>query len=685
MRKIYLLVTVVIIAALAAYVALRTSTSPTLTIKPELITITTSQAAIAWLSQNEYKGRILYKSAATNTPPLSAAETFGASKQHEIIITGLSPSTRYTYWLDGSDSRFQFQTQPLPNIPFSFIILWGDISKRILPLMMSEDPEFIISLTSTFEKDTDAFADVRPFVPVYNLRGPDSPFLRTVQGERAANLTATWNLDWGGLRLIFINQHADITKLLKTPTAHTLGIITSQKIVEAFKNEKPSETDIRTNKLHHRLVAYNNHKPPHPVACVAVISIANQSIEIDGIRYFTIPAQKIGDSGALRIDVDVESTRAFFIDRQTEIALREPPLKQKRTCQQCRRLADKGAYEQSIQAYKDFIKSHQGHFQIDDAYFAIAEILDEKLFSFDQALKWYRRLVKEYPDGTLTPLAKQRIKYLSAYSDYDYKPLADFERIRKIEFARKKHSPEGREKLLKQTEAIINKYPKSNIAPGIQYWLANQYRQTNPDKAVSAYLTLREKYPDHPDAAEVLMEVGETYYLAARYKEAINTYNQALAELPQLDDTINAQIARAKRNLRRDYIAWFSWAVSALIIILTVLTKPFGIVKLKIVQPIIAFLILSMLLAFGAWTIHEQFSSVTETLAIALLFSAIATIASVLSVSFTEKIVEKSALTLPNNILSAVTGTVIGLIFLCAGIYLTLYYINTHYLIVVGI
>ena len=136
--------------------------SVALSIKPEVLNISASQATIAWLSKEKYKGRISYMPAGGEGPPLSATETFGASGQHEVVLTGLRSSTRYTYWIGNSKSRFQFQTQPTANNPFSFLAVWGDVSDRIVSLMRSESGDFIVSLTPVSDRKSDWFSDVRP-------------------------------------------------------------------------------------------------------------------------------------------------------------------------------------------------------------------------------------------------------------------------------------------------------------------------------------------------------------------------------------------------------------------------------------------------------------------------------------------------------------------------------------------
>ncbi len=173
MRKIYLLLTV-IIAGMVIFTVLQFYESSAGDLRPEVLNVNTSGVTIAWFSESPDKGKVFYKSAGSNIKPLSVVETFGSSSQHEVVITGLKASTRYTYWIDNSENRFQFQTQPLPAGPFSFLVVAGDISGRSLPLLASEVPEFIISLTA-IDKKSDPFLQVRPYIPIYGPDGADSP------------------------------------------------------------------------------------------------------------------------------------------------------------------------------------------------------------------------------------------------------------------------------------------------------------------------------------------------------------------------------------------------------------------------------------------------------------------------------------------------------------------------------
>jgi tetratricopeptide (TPR) repeat protein len=351
----------------------------------------------------------------------------------------------------------------------------------------------------------------------------------------------------------------------------------------------------------------------------------------------------------------------------------QPVIKQKRTCEECRRLADKGAYEESIKAYKEFIATHKDSFQIDDAYFAIADLYDTKLFDYPNALEWYGKLKQDYSNSTLVALANQRVKYISAYADYDFKPLAAFERIRSFEYAQKKEIPTERDKILAQVSSLIAEYPQSNLAPVMQHWLANQYRLFSPEKAVQEYMTLRKNYPNHSETKETMLEIGETYYDAAMYKQAVSAFKQALNEEPQLAKTINAQIMRANRNIRRDDYALGSIIICAIIFVIAFI-KP-RLTLNMIIRCATIFVLAAILLFAFAWLVRSEFPSMNQLVLFAVFLAASISLGSLVSLSIANKFVK-------NNIFGAIAGTLAGMVFMLAGMYVTVYYVYVHYLII---
>ena len=250
------------------------------------------------------------------------------------------------------------------------------------------------------------------------------------------------------------------------------------------------------------------------ISFVFIKGYTQQVFKIEEILYIEIPvfSTPSGPLHAYRIDVDVETIVATATDTGREIVLKAPPLQEKRTCEECRRLADHGAYEESIAAYREFILNNEGHFQIDDAYYAIAEIFDTKLFQYNDALYWYSQLLEKYSQSSLSSMARQRAEYLRLYDDFDFIPLSQFERIRRVEYFRHKKDPEQRQALINRVKQIILDYPDSTIRPSIHYWLANQLRDIDIDDAVAEYEVLLKEFPvllDYNSAAGIKYDVDE--------------------------------------------------------------------------------------------------------------------------------------------------------------------------------
>ena len=692
----------------------------------ELLAVGPTQVTIAWNAEKPSLGRIWYRPVRGREPGTVVADPLGATTAHEIVIGGLQPGTRYRYWLDGAEDgpRWEFQTAPPVSGPFSFLLTWGDVSRSAAPLVMSETPEFVLSLTPIDFARRDPFASVRPYLPVYDLRGVNSPYLARL-GEDAAVKTeeSGWPLDCAGLRLAVLDDDGRrIPDLAASPAAHTVGVIlqslpgcsvggdSSRRLkqfpaapsatgVASYKDPasdfstapwlidgRLSVEAIEQSQFHATLLEHNRRWGSRPVAFVIVPARVDANIEIGGVRYVAIDSRD-GTSGAARIDVAVESCRLTFVHpagaaEADEIVLREPPLAQKRTCAECRRLADQGAYEESIAAYEAFIESNQGHFQIDDAHYAIAEILDEQLFRYEEALRWYRRLIEEYPDCTLAPMARGRIAFLAAHADFDYRPLASFERVRRVRFARSLKDPRARDACLAEVEQIVAEYPQCKIAPLMRYWLANQYRRHAPDRAVELYRSLLQRHADSSQAEDAWIEMGETYYDAGQYEKALSVFEEALGAVAGRADEIRTQMDRARRNLRRQDLAVAGWLVLAGLFLAGLFLPPVGVRFGQWRPAACALVLLSLFLLGYGWFIREQFSSTTELIVLAIALAAVSTVGVPFSSALGRKLCGRRC---QGRVARAILGCLFGLAMFIVGGYLVIYYVNPHYLIVVNL
>ena len=671
-------------------------------VSPELASVGKFDATVLWQSTDKGRGQVSYRRAGVDENPMTAADEVSGSPYHRVLLKGLKPSTRYRYTIEGAPDRFQFQTQPLTSTPFSFLILDPADTAGVENRVAAEMPDFILVLESG-EAAMVGLDAIRPSLPVFNLDGPDSPFLRTMEATRAK--PPFWTLDWGGLRCIFINDYqnalAHLKALIGSYAHHTIGVFIAPGALTGGGHPDmavltaPTRVDVAATELHKRLAAHNADQPQNPVAFVGLIETAGDSdtaldLDMGGIHYVSLaPA---GRGASMRVDVDPESMRAFFLDQSREIALKSPPHKKKITCEECRRLADKGAFEASIQAYKDFITANKAHYQIEDAIFAIAKINDEQLFEFEKALPWYQRLIDQFPVSTLSAIARQRIAYLVSHDDHGFAPLKQFERIKKVEFARKKDDPAHLTKILEEVRALVAKYPDCALAPDMQHWLAYQYRDVDTQKAVAAYRHLGKAYPDSPNAREVILEIGNTYYRAGQYRTAARLFREARGQLPELADTIDAKIKRSLRNQRRVVLQWVCLAVVLLGALLLIACR--RIVDGRDVRKGVAlFLVTAVLFFLGAYFIREQFNSVQEMILIALFFSASAAGSALAGSLFSRRIETRrngasngvAARSTPGRstiVLARTAGSLGAMILFTALCYLSIYHIYIHYLII---
>ena len=150
--------------------------------------------------------------------------------------------------------------------------------------------------------------------------------------------------------------------------------------------------------LHDALVRHNRRHTSRPVVFVLVKSMEIRHKTMDDITYLGLP-MGTAQMPNVRIDVGRYQADAVLLDTHKKIVLKSPPLEGRISCDDCRKLADQGAYDAAIKAYKTFIQNHDaGHFQIDDAYFATARLYDEKLFDYPSAIQWYQALIQKEPN-----------------------------------------------------------------------------------------------------------------------------------------------------------------------------------------------------------------------------------------------------------------------------------------------
>ncbi len=619
----------------------------------EVLQVTDAEATIAWQSVSPTPGRVAYLPAGERGEPRIADDrTVGTV--HEVVLPGLEPGRLYRYRLpDRPGPWMEFRTAPLPASAFSFLIVRGAGERQIRSLLASEMPDFILAAGDNPGIDT-----ARPYCPVFDRWGIDSPYLRSRSRGETPREGGTV-IAWGGLRLVVVNDPDEpLAPFLEGAAQHTIGLYC------------PAETAGIAEKIS----SWNAGHAAQRISFVIEAS-GRPGGRDGGFSRVSVPPD---GAIAARVDIGPDCSRLVFLGRdRRDVVLRSPALKRKRTCRECRRLADRGAYEESIAAYREFIAKHAGHYQVDDAYHAVADILDKKLFRFREAIRWYRRLIDRHPDSPLVPVASRRLAYLREHDDHDFAPLARFERVRRVAYRRTEKDPAARKACLERVAAILDEYPDSRIAPTMQYWLANQYRRVDTPRAVACYRALLQRYPGSAVARDAWLEMGEAWYDAGCYRKAAAVFVEALSKDPVRADDIRAQLGRARRNIRRGHLAIASWCCLAAMLAAAVFLPPAGLQRGRWTLSLAAFVLLGSFLLAAGWLFREQFASNRELVILALGFAAAGT----LGLPFSSNI--GRVFRRPAGGLSARLAA--GLLFLAAGCYLVIYYTNVHYLVVAGL
>ena len=643
----------------------------------EVIRVERRQATIAWTTVDAFQGEVFYRTAAGNNAVKAVKETLSGSFHHQVELTNLKPGTRYTYWINTPDKRYQFQTRPEANTPFSFILGAKGDSETIRAMVMNEVPDFIIDAGPVSEKGIDPFHLVRPYVPIFDHFGPKPKF----QGGGKRPQPDFWCLDWGELHL-WISNSSDFDRrsLPEFNKAGLQGLVLARGM--ASLDAEPAL--VPQSLLHNTLVRHNRQQTSRPVVFVLVKSIGTWHKTADDITYIGLP-MGTEQMPSVRIDVGRYQADAVLLDTHQKIVLKAPPLKGRISCDDCRKLADQGAYNAAIKAYQTFIQNHDaGHFQIDDAYFATARLYDEKLFDYPSAIQWYQALIQKEPNSGLTPLARQRVKFLQHRSDFDYEPLARFEKIKTTQPIGTDSTTKTLVQHLEQARAIVDQYPTAVVAPAVLHWLGMAYREIDIDRAVAAFERLSKNYPHSEEADTAALDIGDTYYDAGIYDPAIQAYEKALTRhpgMPGMSQAIDAKIQRSKRNIRRKTFGRATLALVCLIPLFIVLIPPKGVYFGAVRRAVWALPIIFGVNFLGAWVIHEQFISTLQMVELAFGLSIAAVWGGAAGGALMAKIETPGV---GAAVIRTLTGLTAGLTVFISASYLAVYMVYEHYLIVIN-
>jgi len=97
------------------------------------------------------------------------------------------------------------------------------------------------------------------------------------------------------------------------------------------------------------------------------------------------------------------------------------------------------------------------------------------------------------------------------------------------------------------------------------------------------------------------------------------------------------------------------------------------------------FALLGAAILAGGWLIREQFDSNRQMLGISAGLAAAGAFGLPFTSALADMLAKPQKASAIRSVLAGFIGAILGLIFLAAGAYLTIYYINSHYLTVVNV
>lgn len=613
---------------------------------PELIEASQNQLIIAW----EGEARDIEYWPLGKTDAVSLASDEADTRAHEVRIGGLTPGAQYSYRIRGEKEAYNVQTEPLASSSVSFMLFDGVSQNELLRQLVSDSPGFVVSLSPLTRS---SFDGLRPFVTVYDPVGNTAAYLR-----RQPNFekNAGYRIEWGGLVLAISDDPVYLQKQIDSlSSGYTLGLLTTEKSADALD----------FGPLQKLLSAAST------VPGFVLLHDSDKKKEGSGVRFVGVAAPHT----QYNVLVDPEFASLTEIPSGLQTDLRPAPVSTKRTCAECRKLANKGAYRESVAAYIAFIESNREHHLVDDAYFEVANIYDENLFDFRQAMAWYDDLAQRYPNSSLTPFAKERLKYLRGFEPADLPALAEFEKIRRVSYLAADESTQDAliEQVLRQSE----EEPNAALSPVMLYWASHQLRQKDAPRAVAIFRKLAAAYPESEPARDAVYAAAETLYESGDYRAARESYLAALTATPERKSSILAQIERCDRNLRRRVLLW---AASIIMLVITGISISFRRAhrRQQWKKSAAIFVGMSLLLTTWAWMIREQFPSDTVLAALTLGSAGIASV----SPSLVGPIAETTLRTKAMQIMVAGFGVSL---FALSGLYLLVWTTFEHYLTVFGL
>gem|GEM_PF-4528901 len=468
------------------------------------------------------------------------------SARHQLTLTGLKPATRYGYRLHKHDRMKYFRTAPGKDGVFDLIVLSGESPAcNDQGLFATALPDIIVNLTPRQCPMSDKASSV---------------LLKDLAGEAVARF------NYGRYEIVLAADAASLTQALA---------------------ERPPSAEAPLLAVCPVIPEYDAQRDEY----VLYVS--------DRIYRYRDRAQALSERQAAWLEIDafeVALVRGTGLERTRDVIIAAPP-ETKKSCLFCNRLLEAGRYMESLEWYRAFIRENEERHAVEDAYYSIARILDEKLFNYPQAIAAYNDFMARYPDSRRVILIKYRLAYLAAHADNDYFPLRRFEQA-KSALVRDNVQP-----TVTEVEKLVEAFPQTSVAEEALYWLGHILEQSDTARAQAHYQTLIDRFPQSENAAMAAIALGDIHYRDKQYRRAVVAYEKALAVVPpNFHLSVKDKLRKSTRNIGREYMRYASWIIMGAWLLLTIVRRAVPSKR----DWLIAFIILAMFACVGGlfffWT-----------------------------------------------------------------------------------
>ena len=166
---------------------------------------------------------------------------------------------------------------------------------------------------------------------------------------------------------------------------------------------------------------------------------------------------------------------------------------------------------------------------IGDSYFFASD--------FEQAVKEYRLVIQTSKSDQLTNDALERIMLIQDHPDYFKVPLTDYATA--VQLYLSGHTEDA----LQQCQRTLEVYPQATIADEVWLLIGDIYREVgNDDEAINAYQQIVAQ--ESTIAAEALVNIAEIYRQKSDFVNAVATYTTVITDYPE-----NVIVVHARQQL----------------------------------------------------------------------------------------------------------------------------------------